>query len=116
MNDLTFDDKVDQLHKQLEARERDAMQAEQRLQCAPVPGVGAGAGDDITAQIKTPGTIARDDIVHSAAARRDCALASGSGAGRQSSSWCRCCCDSICSCLSNASPSTDTGLTGLVTR
>ena len=53
----------------------------QRLQCAPVPGMGTGAGDEITAKIKTPGTIARDDIVHSAAARRDCALANGSGFG-----------------------------------
>ena len=43
MNDLTFDDKVDQLHKQLEARERDAMQAEQRLQRLNLP-VGSVKG------------------------------------------------------------------------
>ena len=43
MNDLTFDDKVDQLHRQLEARERDAMQAEQRLQQLNLP-VGSVKG------------------------------------------------------------------------
>jgi hypothetical protein len=37
MNDLTFDNKVDQLHRQLEACERDAMQAEQRLQRLDLP-------------------------------------------------------------------------------
>jgi hypothetical protein len=43
MNDLTFDDKVDQLHQQLAARERDAMQAEQRLQRLNLP-VGSVKG------------------------------------------------------------------------
>jgi hypothetical protein len=43
MNDLTFDDKVDQLHRQLEAKERDAMQAEQRLQRLNLP-VGSVKG------------------------------------------------------------------------
>jgi hypothetical protein len=37
MNDLTFDDKVDQLHRQLEAKERDALQVEQRLQRLDLP-------------------------------------------------------------------------------
>ena len=43
MTDLDFDAKVDQLHKQLEARERDAMQAEQRLQRLNLP-VGSVKG------------------------------------------------------------------------
>ena len=43
MTDLTFDDKVDKLHKQLAASERDAMQAEQRLQRLNLP-VGSVKG------------------------------------------------------------------------
>jgi hypothetical protein len=43
MNDLTFDDKVDQLHRQLEAKERDALQVEQRLQRLNLP-VGSVKG------------------------------------------------------------------------
>lgn len=43
MNDLTFDDQIDQLHRQLEARERDAMQAEQRLKRLNLP-VGSVKG------------------------------------------------------------------------